>query len=447
MPAPVVFAALVDPSTAFAAPASEGLADAELMATQRSLAELRRRVDAWSASVAAEIARRSRRELGDDGLAQRHGARTPELLVQHLTGTSSREAHTMVRVGSLITTASPLMSVGAAVADGTLSLDAADAIRSGLTAVHPSVPAESLLAAADALLLDAASLSLEKLAVRAREWGAELDEQHIVDRERARRDARYLRITPQSDGMTRLSGLLDPESAAVVVAAYDGATSPRRGGPRFVDPRDVDRAERLVHDDRSTEQIALDSFVELVRIGAGTAPNVVGAQPPAVRIVVTDRDLARRAGHGWIEGQTTPLSIATVERELCDRGTVPIHLDSDGQVVNVGRDRRLFTPRQRIGLAVRDGGCRFPGCDRPPSWCEAHHIDEWFRDQGRTDIADGVLLCRHHHLLIHNNEWRVVRERADYFVVPPPSVDASRAPIAAPPKTRVVERAVASVPA
>jgi len=112
--------------------------------------------------------------------------------------------------------------------------------------------------------------------------------------------------------MTRLSGLLDPESAAVVVAAYDGATSPRRGGPRFVDPRDVDRAERLAHDDRSTEQIALDSFVELVRIGAGSAPDVVGAQPPAVRIVVTDHDLARRAGHGWIEGQTTPLSIATV---------------------------------------------------------------------------------------------------------------------------------------
>src|SRR6185437_7737672 len=114
------------------------------MATQRSLAELRRRVDAWSASVAAEIARRSRRELGDDGLAQRHGARTPELLVQHLTGTSAREAHAMVRVGSLIESASPLTSVGAAVADGTLSLDAADAIRSGLTAVHPSVPAESL---------------------------------------------------------------------------------------------------------------------------------------------------------------------------------------------------------------------------------------------------------------------------------------------------------------
>jgi hypothetical protein len=440
MPAPSAFAALVDSSTGFVAPSNSGLSDADLMATQRSLAEIRRRVDAWSASVAAEIAHRSRRELGDAGLARRVGARTPELLVQRLAGTSTHEAHTMVRVGVLIAEPSALDAVGVAVSDGRLSLDAADAIRAGLD-VDDAVPVESVADAAKSLVLDAASLTVEKLAARAREWGAELDEQHVLDRERALRDARYLRITPQLDGMTRLSGLLDPESAAIVVAAYDGATSPRRGGPRFVDPTSIDRAERLTRDARTTDQIAIDSFVELIKLGTDAAPEIVGAQPPAVRIVVTDRDLARRAGRGWIEGQTSPLSISTVEREICNRGTVPIHFDSAGQIVNIGRDQRLFTARQRIGLAVRDGGCRFPGCDRPPSWCEAHHIDEWFRDHGSTDVAGGVLLCRHHHLLIHNNEWRVTRQGADYFVVPPASVDPVRAPIPAPPKTRVVTRA------
>lgn len=442
MPAPAAFAALVDSSTRFAAPDAVGLSDDELMQAQRSLAEIRRRVDAWSASVAAEIARRSRHELGDAGLARRVGARTPELLVQRLAGSSTHEAHTLVRVGLLIAEPSALDAVGAAVSDGRLSLSAADVIRAGLEQVDDAVPAASVSDAAESLLRDAASLTVEKLAARAREWGAELDEQHVLDRERALRDARYLRITPQSNGMTRLSGLLDPESAAVVVAAYDGATSPRRGGPRFVGADEVTRAEKLIDDPRTTEQIVVDAFVELVRLGTHAAPTIVGAQPPAVRIVVTDRDLARRAGSGWIEGQASPLSISTVERELCNRGTVPIHFDSAGQIVNVGREKRLFTPRQRIGLAVRDGGCRFPGCDRPPSWCEAHHLDEWFRDHGRTDIADGILLCRHHHLLIHNNEWRVVHEGADYFVVPPTSVDPSRLPIAAPPKTRVVERAL-----
>jgi hypothetical protein len=444
MPTSPAFAAaladLVDPSTGFAVPPSDGLDDAALMEVQRSLAEFRRRVDAWSASVAAEIAHRSRHELGGSGLAQRHGARTPQLLVQRLSGATAREAHTMVRVGALIGSESLLDAVGAAVADGRLTLDAADVIRAGLASVDASVPPESVAAASEQLVRDAGALTVEKLAARARECAAELDEQHIVDRERAMRDARYLRITPHSDGMTRLSGLLDPESAAIVVAAYDAATSPRRGGPRFVDPVSISRAERLTDDERSTEQLAVDAFVELIRIGSTAAPEIVGARRPAVRIVVTDRDRARRAGHGRIEGQTTPISITTIERQLCDRGTVPIHFDTDGQILNVGREQRLFTTRQRIGLAARDGGCRFPGCDRPPSWCEAHHINEWHRDTGRTDIADGILLCRHHHLLIHDNDWDVTRERADYYLVPPPSLDPDRTPIPAPPKTRMVQR-------
>jgi hypothetical protein len=419
------FASLVDSSTAFATPASEGLSDSSLLQMQRDLAEIRRRVDAWSASVAAQIAHRSRHELGDEGLARRLGARTPELLVQQLAGTTTREAHTMVRVGALISEPSVLQAVGAAVADGRLSLDAADVIRAGLDRVDPSVPEASVADAAESLLADAPTLTVEKLATRAREVTAVLDEQHIVDRERAMRTARYLRLTPQSDGMTRLSGLLDPESAAIVVATFDAVTSPRR-------------------DERTTEQITVDAFVELVRIGAAAAPDIVGAQRPAVRVLVTDDDLTRGAGFGHIEGQRSPISIATVERELCDRGTVVLDVDTTGQVINVGRSHRLFTARQRIGLAVRDGGCRFPGCERPPSWCEAHHIIPWSHG-GRTDLADGILLCRHHHLLLHDNGWRVTRSESDYFLVPPASLDQDRTPIPAPPTTTIVKRMLATV--
>ncbi len=443
MPSRSAFAALVDSSTRFSAPAVDGLNDAELMQTQRSLAEIRRRVDAWSAAVAAQIAHRSRHELGGEGLAQRHGARTPEMLVQRLSGASAREAHTMVRVGVLMAEPSTLDVVGSAVADGDLSLDAADAIRAGLGAIDSSVPVDAIVDASQKLVRDAGSVTVEKLAARAREWAAELDEQHVLNRERALRDARYLRVTPLSDGMTRLSALLDPESAAVVVAASDGATSPRRGGPRFVDPAAIERAERLIRDERTTEQIAVDAFVELIRLGSAAAPEVVGAQGLAVRVLVTDRDLARRAGFGRVEGQAAPVSITTVECRICDLGAVPIHFDTAGQVVNLGRDKRRFSSRQRIGLAVRDGGCRFPGCERPPSWCEAHHINEWYRDHGRTDIADGVLLCRHHHLLLHDNGWRVIRRGADYFVVPPRSQDPAQVPIPAPPKTRYVQRMLA----
>src|SRR3712207_7604787 len=70
-----------------------------------------------------------------------------------------------------------------------------------------------------------------------------------------------------------------------------------------------------------------------------------------------------------------------------------------------------------LPICVRDGGCLWPGCDRPPAWCEAHHINQWKRDHGRTDIADGVLLCKHHHLLLHNNGWDIVREGGTYTLI------------------------------
>ena len=442
MPTPAVFASLVDPSTAFVVPAVEGLSDAALLQLQRDLAEFRRRVDAWSASAAGQIAYRSRRELGHDGLAQRHGARTPELLVQKLAGTSARESHTMVRVGVLLAEPTTFPSVGAGVSNGRLSLDAADAIRAGLSRVDASVPVELISAAAESLVNEAPEMSVEKLATRAREWAAELDDAHVQDRERALRDSRFLRLMPLADGMTRITGLLDPESAAVVVATFDAITSPRRGGPRFMDPAARDYIDRITADPRTTEQLAVDSFVELIRLGGAAAPEIVGAQRPAVRVIVTDHDLARRAGYGHLEGQRTAVSIATVEQAICDRGTIPIHFDNTGQVVNLGHTQRLFTPRQKVGLAVRDGGCRFPNCGRPPSWCEAHHINEWRRDHGRTDVADGILLCKHHHLLLHDNGWRVTRDGADYSLVPPESLDPTRTPIPAPPRNRAVARAL-----
>src|SRR4051812_28977259 len=97
-------AALAAAVRAFAPRAPGELSDSELMDEQRTLAAIRRRIDARSAELADAIAFRSRRELGHSGLAQRLGARTPEKLVQTLTGSSYREAQTLVRVGELLAT-------------------------------------------------------------------------------------------------------------------------------------------------------------------------------------------------------------------------------------------------------------------------------------------------------------------------------------------------------
>ncbi len=425
----------------FSADEVRALSDAELMDAQRRTAATRRRVDAMAALLASEVGYRSRRDLGYEGLAQKTGARTPEALVQQLTGATAREAQTMVRVGELIVGTTPLARVGAAVLDGTVSLGAAEAIRAGLDAVDPEVPTDLVTQAADELLAQVGSVTVEKLAGRARDAGAQLDEDHVADREQKLRDARSLRLTRQPDGMTRLFALLDPESAAIVVAAYDAATSPRRGGPRFVDPGEVARANELLEDSRSTDQIGLDAIVELIRLGDAVDPGaILGRREPAVQVLVTERDLARGVGVAALEGQSSPIGIGTVQRHICQAGVVPVMFDSNGQIVNVGREKRLFTRRQRIGLAARDGGCRFVGCARPPSWCEAHHIEEWQRDHGRTDIANGILLCRHHHLLVHNNAWKVTRVGAEYSFVPPRSLDPRQRPILAPANSVIARR-------
>lgn len=512
---------LADVSVPFEAPTVAdvtALGEPDLLDLQRTLAEVRRRVDTASAAVAAEVARRSHFSLGHDGLAQRLGARTPQALVQRLTGSTAREAAALVRVGTLLAadsahaergvdsglasgvnpgvgaitgatndelannTDSPawpwLADVVAAVASARLSVEAADVIRAGLGepdstefadtgadadagviagavaiagtvaftgAVAGAVTTEQLREAARQLVVDAASCSVEQLAVRARHaralLDADADASRTLERERSMRDRRYLYLSRQPDGMTRLSGLLDPESAALVSSAIDAATSPRRGGPRFVSVDEIDRAERIVRDQRSTEQLAVDTLVELVRLGGQLAPiELLGARRPAVQVIVTERDLASRTGLARLEGQSESISVVTAERHVCEAGVVPIVIDAYGDVVALGRETRLYTRRQRLALAARDGGCRFPECARPPSWTEAHHITPW-SEGGTTDLAAGVLLCRHHHLLLHNNGWRFTRVAGELAVVPPRSLDPEQRPIPAPSKNPLIDHA------
>jgi hypothetical protein len=415
------------------------LPDPALLQRQRSLGELRRRVDAAAALIAAEIERRSRPELGHNGLAQRLGARTPALLVQQLSGSTAREANALVRAGAHLTSPDApawLREVSSAVAHGRLSLDAFEAIRTGLGAPDDHITTADLTDAATTLVARAPAITVERLAADARDLRAELDLARTADLEHALRERRYLHLIRQADGMTRLTGLLDPESAATVATVIDAATSPRRGGPRFIDPTARDAADALIDDRRTTEQIALDALVELVRIGTAIDDTILLGTGRTVTLHVTAADLDRRAGIARLEGQTAPISIHTAERHACDATIVPILFDADRRVVNIGLEQRHFTGRQRQALAARDGGCRFPNCERPPSWTEAHHITHW-QHGGRTDIDNGMLLCRHHHLLIHNNGWTITREAGDYFVTPPPREDPHQRRIPAPSKSRI----------
>ena len=427
-------AAIGDDAAAFGA-----LSRAELMGAQEKVTALRRCADRYSALAAGEIARRSRPEIGNAGLAQSEGFVSPEAMIQSVAKVSRHEATKLVRVGTLIAESEAAAAAAAAFAAGlapwqaplmtaltasVLSMDSVESIRRALGDIDPSITAEQLTGACEQLIASSAGLSPEQLFRRARQFRDALDEGGIERREKQRRDLRSVRTWWDPTGMHCGTWRLPPEEGMIVASGFEQVLSPRRGGPRMVDPHAKATAEDLLNDPRSTEQIAADALVEMIRLAVDADPGTMfGSRRPAVRVIVTDTHLHARAGYGRIEGHPDPVSFPTVERHLCDTGAIAVGFDDDGQCVNVGRNKRLFTERQRIGMTVRDGGCLFPSCDRPPSYCEAHHIDQWHRDNGKTDIADGVLLCRRHHLLLHNNHWQVLRDRGDYFLKPPRAVD------------------------
>jgi hypothetical protein len=423
--------------------------DLELIERMRRWAEAGRLVNAGLSRLAAEVKARSSLELGHDGLAQRSGMRTTDALVSSVTGASGAEARALVAVGEMMDSPAPwLAEVARGVGIGDVSVAAAAAIQQGLGSPSADVAADDLADAAHTLVVEAAILPPEKVARRARELRDQLDADGVADREALLRDKRFLRLKPLPDGMTQIFGLLDPESAAVVSDAIDLVTAPRRGGPRFVDESQKARADAIVTDPRTTEQLALDALVEMVRIaGAADEGRVFGTRKPGVRVHVSVADLDRRAGAGYFEGQTASVSIMTAERRACADGYLPILFDDCGRALDLGRTQRLFSEKQRVVLAAIWGGCAIPGCDRPPSWTEAHHADEWDRHNGPTDVSNGVLLCRHHHMWVHNGDRRIRRRGTEFWVESPPGDALHHEPMPLESKNPVRRRAQRDVAA
>lgn len=422
-----------------------GLDEAALLELQSAITAHRRVFDAVAALTAGEFARRSHRDLGHAGLAQSKGFANAEQFLQSVSGSTRAEAAKLVKVGLLAGASTTDNSVPAwqaplttALSAGLISVDALSSILRGLGEPGPGAAPTQLSAAAEQLLSDAPTLNADQLYRRARELRDELDQEGIANRENQQHNLRYLRMSRRPDGMVAGSFLLAQEDGALLTSALDTALSPRRGGPRFTEPTAAARAAELIADPRTNDQLAADTLMAMIRLAVDADPGTIfGSHRPAVRVIVTEQNLQRR-GPGHIEGAPSPISFGTVERHLCDTGTLGIKFQGNGKGLDLGRSKRLFTDFQRTALSVRDGGCLFPECERPPSYCEAHHIDQWHRDRGKTDLADGVLLCRFHHMLLHNNSWRIYREQACYFLVPPRAIDPAQRPIALVSKTPAV---------
>jgi hypothetical protein len=216
---------------------------------------------------------------------------------------------------------------------------------------------------------------------------------------------------------------------------------PRRGGPRFVDKDEAARADAMRNDPRSNNQLIFDLLIDAIRTGVLADPVATfGTRQPGLRVITTQENLNNRDQHrrltgpGFLEDTGEAVPPVVLERILCDTGSEQITVDGNGNPLDVGREQRLFTIKQKTALAYRDGGCMDPLCDQPTSYAEAHHLNEWAADHGRTDIADGVLLCKASHLRVHNPGWKIIRKHNTYWMIPPPNIDPNQTPIRMRPK-------------
>lgn len=406
----------------------ERFSDAALLSAGRQIAAARRRLDALAVQVTTEFARRSDRSLGQSGLAARLGVASVEDAVQQVTGATRAEAKALTTVAGATSERAPwLGSVARSVAEGELSVAAAAAIASGLGAPSAEVSLEELCEAAGELVAAAPESTPEAIAKDARRVRERLDAERIADLESHRRSRRSLTWFRRPDGMTALSGLLDPESAAVITSAIDTVLSPRRGGPRFVDDGDAAQAAAIAADPRTAEQLALDTLVDIVDLAVRAAGSDIdpqrlfGTRTPAVRVHVTVETLIAGAGIARIEGQDAAVSAQTAARHVCTSGILPVLFDG-ASAIDAGRVHRLHSPRQRVALAAQWGGCAWHDCTRPPAMTEVHHVTAW--DGRNTTLANGIPLCRFHHLQLHNTGWRIeVRgpfARREHWLIPPP---------------------------
>jgi hypothetical protein len=122
---------------------------------------------------------------------------------------------------------------------------------------------------------------------------------------------------------------------------------------------------------------------------------VGGAQ---ISVLIRESDLYDRATAAGMLPDGAQLSAGELRRLMCDAGMVPVVLGGMGEILDLGRERRLASPALRHAVGLRDGRCAFPGCTVPILRCELHHIIPW-QQGGPTSLHNLVALCaRHHHL-------------------------------------------------
>jgi hypothetical protein len=235
-----------------------------------------------------------------------------------------------------------------------------------------------------------------------------LDPEGFTAEQRRATEERSLKLSPCEDGALLIEGWLDSAGGAALRTALEPLALPHGD-----------------HDERCRERRNADALVEIFTHvqDSGTLP-----QRPHLQVTASLDTLRGLAGSpaGDME-YSLPVSAETVQRLACDGTITRVVLSPESVVIDVGRARRVVAGPTRRALAARDGHCRWPHCDRPASWSDAHHVIHWSKG-GETDLSNMVLLCHRHHWMAHEGGWQLVQTAdGEVLTVPPRPPGLARA--------------------
>ncbi|MBF4574200.1 DUF222 domain-containing protein [Herbiconiux sp. VKM Ac-1786] len=417
-----------------------GLGDDELLEMVAAYEALGRAVSAQQVQLAGEVGVRSRSELRDEGLSRSQNFTTPVALVAKVTGASARACKARLELGRKLRGAvllgggegpAPFPAVARVLDAGVLGVEAAATIVKQCTVLADRGCSPDVVSLAEETLVDqtlSCRLTADETFRAAIHLREVLDPDGAEPRDEVLQMQRSLTIALAPDGMYRGKFALPPEQGGVWLSSIRAMQSPRVAGPRFVDGDEYTTA-----DGRTQAQKNADTITELIARAAGAddMPRINGAIA-TVNVHMTLDDLEKGRGVGWIDGIDQPIPASTVAQLRCSSPVAATLFGDKGEVLYHGKAKRLFTAAQNRALAARDGGCVWPSCDRPPSFCETHHANEWVSDDhppGRTDIDNGVLLCHFHHSHLHKTPWKLTMQDGVPHLIPPRWVDTEQKPI------------------
>lgn len=304
--------------------------------------------------------------------------------------------------------------VGAAFNAGDIGFEAASVVCSAIDALPAGVPT-AMNTQIEELLVDIARDEGTKAVVqRSMQIAERFDPDGFERQEADARSRRWLQLIRQHDGSVKMRGCLDKESAALALAVLEPLAAPCPA---------IDG----VPDTRVPERRNADALMQLCQLATPALPQVRGERPHMF-VTTTLESLQRKVGSppGSLEGGYL-ISKTAIRRIACDANIIPVVLGSAGQPLDIGRATRIVPQGLRRALILRDEGCAFPGCHRPPSWADAHHIDHW-ADGGPTSLDNTVLLCGHHHDRVHKDGWTIKIIDGRPWFIPPAWLDPQQRP-------------------